>query len=395
MTREERNTLPPEHDNVAAHARAIRVSVMDGIDAGRSVVVFADMRIHVGTEELSDLRLRDRTVSPRHLAIDCVGHRFRMTDLESVNGTRLNGVPVSEAYIVAGDVVSCGNIKLAITAENAKQTAFSRSVAMGKNASHLTPPDIKDLLAEWQAWAQVFSKSHRRAALRLERRHYWLGIPSTLMGAVVGTTIFGTLEKAAGSWPFKIALAAISMSAACLVALQTFLRYLERAGQHNLAHAEYEDIARSIELLSLDSRSRRDWVKSLEGLGHRLDAIKGKAPIPPDAEDLELEFEEAKERFRMRLSASVKFRESMRQADTTPNVRHAGFSLPPPMGYLNGPLEPSRFYEDDERIALRREAKERARYESERKIALDRANEPRWEAPSFAAQLRAFEDVDG
>jgi hypothetical protein len=266
---------------------------------------------------------------------------------------------------------------------------------MGKNASHLTPPDIKDLLAEWQAWAHVFSKSHRRAALRLERRHYWLGIPSTFMGAIVGTTIFGTLEKAAASWPLKIGLAVVSMSAACLVALQTFLRYLERAGQHNLAHAEYEDIARSIELLSLDGRSRRDWVKSLEGLGHRLDAIKGKAPIPPDAEDLELEFEEAKERFRLRLSASVKFRERNTEVQTASARQARGFSLSPHVGYLTGPLDASRFYEEDERIASRREAKERARLESERRIPIDRASEARWEAPSFAAQLRAFEDVDG
>jgi len=255
MTREERHTLPPERDITRPAARAIRVSVMDGIDAGQSVVVYPDMRIHVGTEELSDLRVVDRTVSARHLAIDCVGHRFRITDLDSANGTRLNGVRVADAYIIVGDRISCGNVTLAISAEGADEDAPLSRIGQfgqfGQVSGSRPPPDIKDLLAEWQAWAQVSSKGHRKAALRLERRHYWLGIPSTLMGAIVGTTIFGTIERAASSWPLKIGLAFVSMTAAGLVALQTFLRYLERAGQHNLAHAEYEDIARSIELLSI------------------------------------------------------------------------------------------------------------------------------------------------
>ncbi|WP_394829898.1 SLATT domain-containing protein [Pendulispora albinea] len=300
------------------------------------------------------------------------------------------------------------------------------------------PPDIKDLLAEWQAWAQVSSKSHRRAAVRLERRHYWLGVPSTLMGAIVGTTIFGTIEKAATSLPLKIALAVVSMTAAGLVALQTFFRYLERAGQHNLAHAEYDDIARSIELLSVDTKSRPDWVKSLEGLGHRLDAIKGKAPIPPDADDLEHEAEALKERFRLRLSASVMRRErphdvrgsNARLIEAHPSTRPSPARLRrapaiPPTEFFSGPLDSSRFYEEDERIAAWREAKEkerekeRARLDTERRVrevaearsfsseerdgtspddarttSAQRGEAHRLEGGSFAAQLRAFEAVD-
>ncbi|HWL85890.1 MAG TPA: FHA domain-containing protein, partial [Polyangiaceae bacterium] len=134
MTKSEPETLTRAHDGVSLTAQAIRVSVLDGPDAGQSVVVSPEtpMRVHVGTAALSDLRLADREVSRRHFAIDCIGHRFRITDLDSTNGTRINGVPVEVAYVVAGDVVACGSTKLAIAGENIEQEALSSAMGFGR-----------------------------------------------------------------------------------------------------------------------------------------------------------------------------------------------------------------------------------------------------------------------
>jgi len=202
------------------------------------------------------------------------------------------------------------------------------------------PPKIKDLLAERRARAEVYSKAHRRAAVRFERKHYWLGIPSTMMGAIVGTTIFGTIEKAASSWPIKVGLAAVSMTAACLVALQTFLRYLERSAQHNLAHAEYEDIAGAVEILSMQEKTRREWVGCLEGILQRFDAIKGRAPIPPDVEALELETRQRSDALRERVLATV-VKKSAPEDDSLARAVETRKALPPSTAIQNAKRRPA------------------------------------------------------
>ena len=131
---DELETLTRAKDVLSTTIQAIRIAVIEGPDSGQSVVVSPEtpMRIHVGTAALSDLRLADREVSRRHLAIDCVEHRFRITDLDSTNGTRINGVLIEAAYVAPGDVVSCGSTKLAITSENVEQEALSSAMGFGR-----------------------------------------------------------------------------------------------------------------------------------------------------------------------------------------------------------------------------------------------------------------------
>lgn len=87
-----------------------RLSVVEGPDAGK---VFAldgtqPSRVLVGTAAACPVRLADRTVSRRHVALDAVGRRVRITDLGSTNGTTVNGISVTEAFLEGGEVVTVG-----------------------------------------------------------------------------------------------------------------------------------------------------------------------------------------------------------------------------------------------------------------------------------------------
>jgi DNA-binding NtrC family response regulator len=91
-----------------------RVVVIEGPDAGRQFLLDPDApsRILLGTSEVCDLRLTDPTVSRRHAALETAGLRYRLTDLDSTNGTFVDGVAVAVAFVRGGEVVRCGSTAL-------------------------------------------------------------------------------------------------------------------------------------------------------------------------------------------------------------------------------------------------------------------------------------------
>src|SRR5262245_2215268 len=88
-------------------AHGITFQVLDGIDKGR---VFRDLPLPVtiGREEGNVLRLNDERVSRYHAKVQCDSEDFILTDLESTNGTRVNGNVVQIRRLRFGDRVSVG-----------------------------------------------------------------------------------------------------------------------------------------------------------------------------------------------------------------------------------------------------------------------------------------------
>ena len=62
----------------------------------------------VGRSRASDVVLPDPAVSRRHALISVRGDRCSIRNLASMNGTEVNGRPVTTAVLHAGDVVSFG-----------------------------------------------------------------------------------------------------------------------------------------------------------------------------------------------------------------------------------------------------------------------------------------------
>jgi pSer/pThr/pTyr-binding forkhead associated (FHA) protein len=94
-----------------AAMKSVTFQVLEGIDKGR---VFRDLPVPVtiGREEGNILRLNDERVSRYHAKIQLDADDVILTDLESTNGTRVNGAPVQIRRLKPGDQIIIGRSTL-------------------------------------------------------------------------------------------------------------------------------------------------------------------------------------------------------------------------------------------------------------------------------------------
>ena len=85
----------------------ITLRVLDGADRGR---VFQNLPppITIGREEGNTIQLNDERVSRYHIKIQEDHSRLVITDLESTNGTKVNGEDVQLRILRYGDIISVG-----------------------------------------------------------------------------------------------------------------------------------------------------------------------------------------------------------------------------------------------------------------------------------------------
>ena len=91
--------------------RTVTFLVLEGVDKGR---VYKDLPIPVtiGREEGNGLRLNDERVSRFHAKVQIEDGDIILTDLDSTNGTRVNGTAIQIRRLRAGDQVSIGRTML-------------------------------------------------------------------------------------------------------------------------------------------------------------------------------------------------------------------------------------------------------------------------------------------
>jgi predicted component of type VI protein secretion system len=87
--------------------KTITFQVIEGVDKGR---VYRDLcvPVSIGREEGNGMRLNDERISRFHAKVQCDGDDVIITDLESTNGTRINGDPVQIRRLLPGDRVGVG-----------------------------------------------------------------------------------------------------------------------------------------------------------------------------------------------------------------------------------------------------------------------------------------------
>jgi hypothetical protein len=85
----------------------ITIRVLDGADRGR---VFQNLTppITIGREEGNTIQLNDERVSRFHIKIQEDHNRLVITDLESTNGTKVNGEDVQLRILRFGDMIQVG-----------------------------------------------------------------------------------------------------------------------------------------------------------------------------------------------------------------------------------------------------------------------------------------------
>ncbi len=84
------------------------------IDSGHVVkkMLLSQGRFIIGRAEDADLVVTNKDVSRRHAAIICDGSNLSIEDLDSTNGTFVNGRRISKGSIQPGDEISVGDCKI-------------------------------------------------------------------------------------------------------------------------------------------------------------------------------------------------------------------------------------------------------------------------------------------
>ena len=139
--------------------------------------------------------------------------------------------------------------------------------------------DEKALLQHWAKQARTANVAHLRATDSMNRRSFALGATTTVLGTVVGTTVFASTQGSTNfNSPLGYALASVSVLAAALAALQTYLRYSERAEKHRRASRQYGDIVRDIASVSNARLPVRELDKQVREVDGHLDLVDDPAP---------------------------------------------------------------------------------------------------------------------
>jgi hypothetical protein len=105
-------------------------------------------------------------------------------------------------------------------------------------------PQVESLLEDWRSRVYAAQSAHYRAADLFRLLNYVVGVPAVVFASLVGTALFTGLEKDSPATPW---IASVSIAAAILAALQTFLRFAERAANHATAGDWYSALRRDIE----------------------------------------------------------------------------------------------------------------------------------------------------
>ncbi|GAB6907678.1 hypothetical protein DESC_10033 [Desulfosarcina cetonica] len=153
----------------------------------------------------------------------------------------------------------------------------------------MEPQAYEKLLIKWQFRFHKSEKAHYRSATACRVFNYALGIPLVIITVIVASDIFGLLEALAETqYPWKAegnmgleakVVSLLSVLAPVLAALQTFLRFPERAEQHHNAAVKFGLLKKEIEMQMVlwpDSAERRKEI--LEEILAQHEEVIGQSP---------------------------------------------------------------------------------------------------------------------
>ena len=91
--------------------------------------------IVVGSAEGCDVQLEETGVAPRHAEICLIdGNSLMLKDLDSATGTLLNGEPVIETLLAAGDEIRIGTNRLMLQAPGLRPERILTADVIGKSS---------------------------------------------------------------------------------------------------------------------------------------------------------------------------------------------------------------------------------------------------------------------
>src|SRR5215813_7994894 len=142
-----------------------RLLAINGSKKGTTFQLTAEEET-IGRESVNTISLRHASVSRRHCVIRKFGDEFKLTDLDSYNGTFVNGIPVKEKTLAHADQVRVGNISLLFLLEEGEDTTSDHLVRLDDSnpVSQTSKIIDSDTLLQQTEGALVSARDHERTA---------------------------------------------------------------------------------------------------------------------------------------------------------------------------------------------------------------------------------------
>jgi pSer/pThr/pTyr-binding forkhead associated (FHA) protein len=119
-----------------------KLIVLSGDLTGKTLDLIGD-RLTLGRLGDNDLRIDDKTVSGHHCVLTFDGQDYIIKDLNSTNGSRVNGRRVVETRLGNGDVVRIGSVELRYESEQRKVSQPLPPPSRGVDLTTITPASLQ------------------------------------------------------------------------------------------------------------------------------------------------------------------------------------------------------------------------------------------------------------
>lgn len=142
------------------------------------------------------------------------------------------------------------------------------------------PGETLTLMTDWFRRVRESQQIHYECANHFGRLHLLLGIPTVILSTLAGTAVLASLAREAGANE-KITVGLISILAAALASLQTFLSLSKRSDSHRVTGAKYAAVRRHLEELKTHPPDANDLRQVVTEVRRSMDALAETAPEVP------------------------------------------------------------------------------------------------------------------
>jgi predicted component of type VI protein secretion system len=119
----------------------VTLQLLEGLERG---LIFRKLStpVTIGREDENSVRLNDERVSRFHAKIQEDGGKLILTDLESTNGTRINGHPIQMRVLQIGDQIAIGRCLLVYGSPEEIRNRLAQLLAEGRGQSESTAEGV-------------------------------------------------------------------------------------------------------------------------------------------------------------------------------------------------------------------------------------------------------------
>ena len=143
------------------------------------------------------------------------------------------------------------------------------------------PEETRELIRGWIVHARKGWKKQEKAARRLESQYRSMGVASVILSAIVGASLFSSLEAEYAPWG-RIVAGFVSVAASVLASLVTFHRFEERTERHRSAGVGFKTALRELEKLHVAHSVSTPGPDSIDRIQQELGDLGKIEPVVPE-----------------------------------------------------------------------------------------------------------------